>query len=191
MTRFAVSITAVEILLTAFAAALFTLESEPEPYFSEDDLRELSLPFEKHQTQRRIRFDALLGYDSSFTLQRPAQNAWVSVRVDQTRDDYASRRRREESWATRPGFGSSTIRDDPGHQDQGYVVRHRSTSDVRCELVRFRGDRMLVVKVSRGGLGENHDEELAACERRARLLQARMLGKIRWWSETGATADPR
>lgn len=191
MTRFAISVTAVEILLTAFAAALFTLESDPEPYFSEDDLRELSLPYERHQTQRRIRFEALLGYDSSFALLHPAQNAWVSVRVEQREDDYAARRRREENWATRPGFGRSMIRDDPGHQDLGYVVRHRSTSDVRCELVRFRGDRMLVVKVSKSGLSENHDEALAACERRARLLQARMLGKIRWWNPVGPKADRR
>lgn len=190
MTRFAISITAIEILLTAFTAALFTLDSEPEPYFSQDDLRELSLPFERHQTQRRIRFEALLGYDSSFTLLRPTQNAWVSVRVEQTPDDYAARRRREESWAARPGFGSSIVRDDPGHEDQGFVVRHRSASDVRCELVRFRGGRMLVVKVSKNGLKENHDEELSACERRARLLQAKMMGKIRWWTEE-PTAGPR
>lgn len=182
MWRFAAAITLVEIALTALSAALITMDFDPDPYLSADDLRNLGLPFENHATQRRMRFDALLGYDSSMALLNPRQSASVSVRVEQTRVDFDARRRREENWATKPGFGRSTVSVDPGHEDEGFMVRHASAKDVRCELVRFRGDRMVIVRVSRGGIEGDADEELAACERRARILQGRILSKIRWWS---------
>lgn len=190
MWRFATAVTLIEIGLTAFTAALFGLESDPDPYLTTDDLREFNFPFESHETERRLRFEALLGYESSTVLLHPRQSAWVSARVDQTEIDFASRRRREENWAAKGEPGATLILDDPGHLDQGYLVRQRSPSGARCELVRFRGDRMLIVKVSRRDFVEAPEEELAACERRARVLQARMLQKLRWWSAP-ATADRR
>ena len=190
MWRFAAAITLLEILLTAFAASLFTVDREPDPYMTADDLAEVNLPFEGHRAQRQNRFEALLGYDTHATLLRPRQILWVSVRVDQTRDDFDARRRREENWATKPSFGKSAILDDPGHGDVGFTVRHRSAKGARCELVRFREGRMLVVKVSISEMAASADEELAACERRARIVQERMFEKLRWWGEP-ATAGPR
>lgn len=190
MWRFATAVTAVELILTGFTAALLSFESEPDPYLTRDDLAEYSLAFENFETARRIRFDALHSFDSTFTLLHPRQAVWISVRVDQTDVDFLARRRREENWATKPGFGTSTILDDPGHGDLGYSVRHRSATAARCELVRFKGDRMLVVKVSQSEAPDASDESLAVCERRGRLLQAKMLQKLRWWS-TPLTAGPR
>lgn len=191
MWRFAAGITVAEILLTVLSATLLTLEVEPDPYITRDDLRELALPCESHDTQRRTRFEAPLGFDSNFILEHPRQSVWVGVRVDQSKDDYAARRRREENWATKSGFGTSMILDDPGIGDTGYAVRHRNSSDVRCELVRFRGDRMVVVKVSCPVSVAGPDEGLATCERRARLLQGKILMKLNWWAPIRPTAAPR
>lgn len=182
MARFAVAVTLVELALTGLTAALFTLESPPDPFLTPDDLREFSLPFESHETARRLRFDALLGYDSNAVLLHPRQTLWVSLRVEQTAVDFQSRRRREESWAARPGQISTTaVVAEPGADGEGYAVRQRSPSGARCELVRFKGDRMLVVRISKAEpLEKTPEEEVAACERRARLIQARMLQKTDW-----------
>jgi len=190
MWRFAAAVTLLEIVLTAFTATLFTFDPEPESYLAAEDLTQIGLPFEGHKTQRQTRFEALLGYDSTATLLRPRQTLWVSVRVDQSEVDFQSRRRREENWATKASFGTSAVLDDPGRDGAGYLVRHRSATGVRCELVRFRGGRMLLVKVSRGELVGSPDEELAGCERRARVIQERMLRKLRWWGDP-AKDDPR
>jgi hypothetical protein len=189
MWRFAIAITLIEILLSALAAALFTMDFDPEPYLTAEELRGLNFPHEGHATRRRIRFDELLGYDSEATLLHPKQSLWVGVRVNQTRADYDARRRREENWATKASFGTSMILDDPGPKDVGFTVRHRRAPYVRCELVRFMGDRMLIVKVSSESGPE--DEALAACERRARVIQARMLSKLRGTSRPVTAADRR
>jgi hypothetical protein len=190
MWRFAATVTILMILLTAIAASLFSIDGDSDAFLTTDDLKLINMPFEEHKTQRQNRFEVLLGYDSNTTLLKPRMNAWVSVRVDQADIDFAARRRREENWATKPGFGNSTICDDPGQDDAGYMVRHRNEKSARCELVRYRGGRMLVVKVSRNELVGTPEEELAACERRARIIQERMLEKLRWWS-AAATDDRR
>ncbi|HEX7901451.1 MAG TPA: hypothetical protein VF950_27075 [Planctomycetota bacterium] len=190
MWRFAAAITILEIILTAFTATLFTIDGEPDPYLTPDDLREINLPFEGHRTARQNRFDALLGYETHATFLRPRQTLWLSVRVDQARVDFDSRRRREENWALKPAFGKSAILDDPGHDDAGYTVRHHTATGARCELVRFRNGRMLVVKVSSSERAGSADEEVASCERRARIVQERMFEKLRWWNGP-VTAGPR
>jgi hypothetical protein len=184
MARFAASVTVAQLALSVLTAVLFSLDSPPDPYLTRDDLNGFSLPFTRHETVRQMRFDALLGYDTHATLDRPRQTLWVSVRVDQTEADFQSRRRREESWSRRPNQVSrTTIVDDADEDDQGFAVRQHGPSGARCELVRFKGDRMLVVRLSRSEPLEGApEEELAACERRARLLQARMLEKLRWSS---------
>ena len=184
MARFAAVVTVLEILLSGLSVALFSLETLPDPYLSPDDLREFDLPFESHEASRRIRFEAVLGYDSNVVLLRPRQNAWISLRVDQLADDYLTRRRREEAWAVRAAPSSTTtVATDAGPDDEGFAVRQWSATSARCELVRFKGDRMLVVRVSKSEpLEESPVEELAACERRARLLQARMLQKAGWFT---------
>jgi hypothetical protein len=190
MWRFATAITLLEILLTAGTASLFTLDADSDGFLTTDDLSLINLPFEEHKTKRQSRFDALLGYDSNTVLLSPRQSAWVSARVDQAEIDFAARRRREENWAAKSGLGTSVIFDDPGPDDAGYLVRQQNEKSVRCELVRYRGGRMLVVKVSRNELVGKPAEELAVCERRARLIQGRMLEKLRWW-DAAATDDPR
>lgn len=190
MWRFATAITILEIALTAFTATLFTIDGEPDPYLTPDDLREINIPFDSHKTARQTRFEALLGYDTQAALVRPSQTLWLSLRVDQSQVDFDARRRREENWAQKADFGKSSILDDPGHDDAGYTVRHRTATGARCELVRFRNGRMLVVKVSRPELSGSVDEELAACERRARIVQERMFEKLRWW-DGPATAGRR
>lgn len=191
MARFAVAVTILELAFTGLTAALFTLDVAPDPYLTKDDLRAFSLPFERHTTERRLRFEALLGYDTHATLLHPRQSVWVTLRVEQTEVDVQSRRRREEAWAKRPGQISTTnIATDAGPDDEGYAVRQQSPTGARCELVRFKGDRMLVVRVAKQEPLEGApEEELAACERRARLLQARMLQKLKW--SAPATAGPR
>jgi len=182
MWRFAAAITVMEIILTVFTASLFTADYDADAFLTPEDLALVNMPFEELKTQRQTRLEALLGYDSNMILVGPRQNAWVSVRVDQSRVDFDARRRREENWAAKAAAGSWTVLDDPGHDDVGYTVRHRSATSARSELVRFRGGRMLIAKVSRSELVGVPDEELAGCERRARILQERMLEKLRWWS---------
>ena len=184
MGRFAAGVTTVQLALSVLTAVLFSLDSPPDPYFTRDDLSRFSLPFTSHETSRRMRFDALLGYDSHATLDRPRQTLWVSARVDQTEADFHSRRRREESWSRKPGQVSRTvIVDDADEGDQGFALRQHGPSGARCELVRFKGDRMLVVRLSKSEPLEGApEEELAACERRARLIQGRMLEKLGWTS---------
>jgi hypothetical protein len=184
MSRFAAAVTVVQLALGALTAVLFSLESPPDPYLTRDDLNRFNLPFTSHETARKLRFDALLGYDSHATLDRPRQVLWISARVDQTEADFQSRRRREEAWSRKPGQVSrTTIADDAAADDQGFAVRQHGPSGARCELVRFKGDRMLVVRLSASEPLEGTPEEaLAACERRARLLQARMIEKLGWAS---------
>ncbi len=188
MARFAVAVTLLELLLSGLTVALFALESPPDPYLSPEDLREFDLPFESHETGRRLRFEALLGYDTNVVLLHPKQTAWISLRVDQLEADYLTRRRREEMGAIRPGASSrTTVSTDAGEDHPGYAVRQHGPSGARSELVRFKGDRMLIVRVSKSEpFEEAPEDELAACERRARLLQARMLQKTGW-----LTAGPR
>lgn len=182
MWRFASAITVLEILLTVFTATLFSADYEAEAFLTPEDLALVNMPFEELTTKRQTRLEALFGYDSNMILARPRQTAWVSVRVDQVEVDFDARRRREENWATKSAAGAWTILDDPGHDDVGYTVRHRTATSVRSELVRLRGGRMLIVKVSSSELVGVPDEELAGCERRSRILQERMLEKLRWWS---------
>ena len=189
MWRFAIAITALEIVLTVFTASLFTADYDADAFLTPDDLALVNMPFDELKTQRQTRLEALLGYDSNMILARPRQNAWVSVRVSQAAVDFDARRRREENWAMKSAAGTWTILDDPGHDDVGYTVRHRTATSARSELVRFRGGRMLIVKVAKSELVGVPDEELAGCERRARILQERMLEKLRWWN--AATDDPR
>jgi hypothetical protein len=186
MWRFALMITVVELALSGVAATLFTLDSPPDPYLTRDDLRDLRMAFFSHDNVRRLRFEALLGYDSNAVLENPRHIVWVSARVDQTVVDFDSRRRREEAWAKRPGQDSTTaIESCRGTDGQGFEVRQKGATGTRCELVRFKGDRMLIVRVSKTEpMQRSPSEEVAACERRARMIQARMLQKLGWSADS-------
>jgi hypothetical protein len=106
---------------------------------------------------------------------------WVSVRVNASKLDLDMRRRREDSWGSKPSSGEVTIIDDSLTDEPGYALRQRSPSSVRSELVHHRGDRMLIVQVRRkGDFGPFAGKEASMCERRARFIFGRMADKLGW-----------
>jgi hypothetical protein len=181
--RFAVAVVAVELLLTTAVGLYLAASLDVEPYLTESELRSLGLGMdpESHETTRRIRFEALYAYDSNATLKDGEGTVWVSVRVNAPVLDLELRRRREESWSTKPSSGETSILDDSLTNEPGYVVRQRSPTQVRSEIVHHRGDRMLIVQVRRkGDFGPFSGKEASLCERRARYILDHMTTKLGW-----------
>jgi hypothetical protein len=178
--RFAIAVTAVEFVLTAAAAVFLASSLEVEPFATEDDLRSLGLVCESHESLKRTRFEALFSYDSRCTLKDGADLS-TSVRVGANRTDLDLRRRREEAWQAKPGYGRASFAEGSLEEEPGYSLRHVGPDGVRGEVVHLRGDRMLIVRVGRKApFGDTPDEEVSRCLRRAHLVYDFMAAKLGW-----------
>lgn len=180
MVRFAVAVVALEFVLTTAAGFYLAASLEVEPYATPADLRELGLEVESLETARRERFERLQSYDTNAKL---ADGTAVSVRVrmHSLQVDFDLQRQKERDLAAKPERGATTILDEPLPGEQGYTVRHRGTNGVRAEVVRFRGDRMLVVVFRRqGSFGPSAASEAARCERLARSLREILAARLGW-----------
>ncbi len=178
--RFALIVTAIEVVLTAGASAFITMVEVPVAFVTESDLRGLGLPFESHECTRAVTLNAPC-FDTRARLQSPTATLYTSLRTGASETDFEFRRAREELIRDHPERGEMVIINEPLPGERGYAVRHRGPKSVRFELVRLRGKDMLIVRVIRE---QPYDTlpaaELSRCERRARAIQEHLMLKMRW-----------
>jgi hypothetical protein len=178
--RFAVVITALELVLTAAASVLVTYTEPPPGFATESDLRDLGLTFDEHENRRWVHMNAPC-YDTRAKLSSPAASLYVSLRTDSTATDFQFRRAREEVIRDHPELGEAVLINEPLPGEEGYAVRHRGPKSVKFELVRLRGSDLLIVRVVREQPFDTlAAAELSKCERRARSVQEHLMFKMRW-----------
>lgn len=182
MIRFAITITAVELALTLAAAFMVSLSGDIEPYLTTEDLAELDLPYKDYQARRRSAgFSDSANYMTRAELLAPPQVVEVSYRVGMYPDDYQKMLSRERAVQRQAVAGEVTVIDDPFPGERGHASRQHSPAQVRAELVRLRGNQILIVKVSREmDSGERPEPAGATCERRARIVQQHLMEKFGW-----------
>ena len=178
--RFAIIVTILELVLTALASVLVTYTEPPPGFVTEADLKELGIRVEEHQNSRSGQMNAIL-YDTRAKLASPTATLYASLRTDALRTDFDFRRSREDVVSGRPERGESVVINEPLPGEEGYAVRHRGPTFVRFELVRFRRNEMLIVRVVREQPYDTlASAELSKCERRARAVQEHLMFKLRW-----------
>lgn len=178
--RFALIVTVLEVALTAAASVLVTYTDPPPGFETENDLRSLGLLCRTHENRRWESGNAPC-YDTRAALSSPDAALYVSLRTDATSTDYEFRRSRDEASRERPERGELTIINEPMPGEQGYAVRHSGPASARFELVRFRRNEILIVRVVRERPFDSIPAvELASCERRARVVQEHLMTKLRW-----------
>jgi len=178
--RFAVAITIIELGLTAFASVLVTYTDPPPSFATEGDLASLGLSYGRHQNRRWLHMDAIC-YDTKAELEEPAAQLWVSHRTLSTATDLDFRRAREEVNRSHPERGETVIINEPMPGEKGYAVRQAGPTSSRFELVRLRGQDLLIVRVLREKPYDGPPgAEMARCERRARVVQELIMSRMRW-----------
>lgn len=181
MAKFALAVTAAELVLTLGAALLVSAGDGSEPYLTPEDLRELRIPFESCKTvHRSIRLNADWSWDTKATLLEPRDSLYTSRMVNASPEEYTRRLDAEQRLWQREG-DAVVVRDDPYPGESGFAVRHRGRTGVRAELVRMRGGEILIVRVQRElGAGKDGKADVASCERRAGIIQACLLQRLGW-----------
>jgi len=178
--RFAVAVTVLEVALTAVASILVTYTDPPPGFATEQDLASLGLPHRDLKNTRWIPLKAP-SYETRATLTSPDAALYVSLQTDATETDFEFRRLREDGNRGHPERGETVVINEPMPGEKGYAVRHGGPKSSRFELVRLRGNDLLVVRVVRE---KPYDlvpaAELGRCERRARLVQEHLMVKLRW-----------
>ena len=181
MTRFAVAVTAIEITLTLGASLLIALVEPGEPLLSKGELEDLGFTVESHRVRRKRYFETITLHDTHAVLGSPRRRVFTSVRVNETPEDYVLRHRREHKRLEDPEQGEGVLIVEPHDDDEGYAVRHQTGDLVRAELVRARGNEMVIVQVTQEGVtGAAARRALAGCDRVARLVMIALLEKIDW-----------
>lgn len=180
MIRFSLVISAIEVVLTFGAALVIAMIDHSEPGLTEDDLRAVDLSCEKFTASAYQQFDVRY-FDTRATLSASKQSVYVSHRFNLTPSDFDLKREKERTLVDRRDSGEGVITDDPFEGERAYVLRHRGADAVRAELVRVRGDEMILVRVTRAGVtGAAGKTEVANCERNARVIQDYLLQRWRW-----------
>ncbi len=178
--RFAIAVTALEVVLTAMASILVTYTDPPPGFATEHDLRALGLGYSAHENTRWTFADAPC-YDTRATLTSPEAKLYVSFRTEATPTDFNFRRSRDEASREHPERGEITIINEPMPGEEGYAVRHSGPKSVRFELARLRKGDLLIVRVVRDKPFDGPASvELSKCERRARLVQEMIMTRLRW-----------
>jgi hypothetical protein len=181
MVRFALAMTLVEIALTVAATLTISLIEPGEPYVTEGDLRDLRIPCGSVTNTRTKRFDGQVFYESRAELRDPPQTLFVSLRTEASDVDFDHRLNRERQSLADPKNGAGALIDEPMPGERGYMLRHRGNASARTELVRLRDNVLLVVRVSRPKpYDSTPDQEVVKCERRARVVELRLLEKLGW-----------
>lgn len=178
--RFAIVVTILELALTAAASVLVSYTEPPVGFVTENDLKDLGLQAEKHETRRWTSVNAPC-YDTRARLVSPDATLFASLRTDGTPTDFEFRRSREQVIGGQPHLGETVIINEPLPGERGYAVRHRGPKSVRFELVRLRGSDLLIVRVVRElPFDTLPAAELSKCERRCRAIQEHLMVKMRW-----------
>jgi len=178
--RFAVAVTIIELVLTAFASVLVSYTDPPPSFATESDLTSLGMSTSAHENRRWLHMDAPC-YETKATLTEPTAQLWVSHRTLATAVDLDFRRSREEVNRQHPERGETTIIEEPLPGEKGYAVRHASPRSSRFELVRLHGSDLLIVRVQRDKPYDGQPgAEMARCERRARVIQEMIMTRMRW-----------
>lgn len=178
--RFAVTVTALELLLTLGASVLIRFTEPPTAFLTETELTGLGMTFQSHDNTRTLRQDVVC-YDTHATLRSPTASLYASLRSDTSATDFDFRRRREEAIREHPERGEVLLINEPLPGEEGYAVRYRGANSVRFEAVRLRGREMLIVRVTREKpFDTTESAALSKCELRARAVQEHLMFKMRW-----------
>jgi hypothetical protein len=176
MLRFMIAVTTVELLLTALAAWWVTAAESVGAHVTERDLREFSIPFTS-LTPTSTRSGDTANHETRARFRDPEQSLYTSLRTGATTTDFEFRKGREEALQRKADRGPLSIVDEPLPGELGYSLRHSGTKSLRFELVRLRGSELLIVRVGMENPGAG---DMAKAERRARLVQERIMGRIGW-----------
>ncbi len=180
MIRFSLVISAIEVALTFGAALFIAVIDHSEPSLTEDDLRAVELSCEKFTASAYLQVDVRY-FDARATLSASKQSVYVSHRFNLMPSDFDLKREKERAFVDRKDAGDGIITDDPFEGERAYVLRHRGADAVRAELVRTRGDEMILVRLTRAGVpGAAGKAEVTNCERNARVIQEHLLKRWGW-----------
>jgi hypothetical protein len=109
-----------------------------------------------------------------------SKELWVSVRRQETPEDYKQR----QGWDRKLAVvdpGRFTFFDDARPGESGYSVRYRNLGSVHFEIVQHRREEMVIVRVSQAQIPKGTvDKELVRCEKEARAHIALMRVKLGW-----------
>lgn len=181
MTRFAVSITAIEVLLTMGAALVIALTEPPDHYLPRETLEELGMKVSAYRTDRRVWLGALPRFTTYAKLKDPERELHLSVRINASEHDYDLHRQRALNRVEQRDGGIGVLVDNPFPGERGYAMRFTEKDRVRVELARARGDKFMVLQLLQKGVrGARARIAVAACERRARLAMGRMMERLGW-----------
>jgi hypothetical protein len=180
VTRFALTVSAIELLLIAGVALFVGLADGMEPYLSSSDLRSVGMEASSVNSRRRTFFDAVY-HDTQAILREGGLSAYVSCRAPALPEDFEIRLTKERADAERPECGRILLVHNPVEGERDFALRHTAPGKVRAELVRLHGETLLIVRVVKEPPWTlKPDTEAARCERIARLIQERMMKKIGW-----------
>jgi|SRR6185295_15100553 len=178
--RFAAVVTVLEVVLTLAASVLVTYTEPPVAFVTETELSELGIKADEHENKRWVHLNAPC-YDTRAKLTAPAMSLYVSLRTDATATDFGFRRSREEVIREHADRGEAVVINEPLPGEEGYAVRHRGPNSARFELVRLRGNEMLIVRVIREKPFDTTDSAaMSRVEHRARAVQEHLMFKMRW-----------
>ena len=180
MTRFAITVTLIELTLTLAAAMIITLTEGFDPYITESELIGLDLEPREYKTYRRSYYFGGAQHITRAVIRECGHHLKVRYILEVAGKDFEwelsrEMQRQEESDRDAPVI---VIR-EPFPGETGYGVRQVTRRWVRSELVRLRADVMMIVEVT--ATKDNIEQfEGISCEKHARLVQQLMLLKMGW-----------
>ena len=180
MTRFAVTVTLIELVLTLAASVVITLTEGFDPYIGESELTGLGLEPREYRTYRRRYYFGGAQHITRAVVGECGHKLKLRYIQDVAGKDFEwelSRVIKRQADST-PDSPVIVIR-EPFPGETGYGVREITPRRVLSELVRLRADEMMIVEVSATKDNIRRTEAIR-CERHARLVQQLMLLKMGW-----------
>lgn len=180
MTRFAVTVTLIELALTLAASVVITVTEGFDPYIRETELSDLGLKAKDYKAYKRRYYFGGAQHISRATLHDKDHRVKVRYIMDVAARDYEWELHRETQRQAEAGpENPMAITLEPFPGESGYGVRQTTPTWVRSVLVRMRGNVMMIVEVWKSGKNLPR-YEAARCERNARVIQHYMLAKMGW-----------
>ena len=171
MTRFAIAVTVIEIILTLGASLMIAYVEPGEPTLSKGELEDMGFRVDSHRTRSKRYFQTLTRHDTHATLGEPRRRVFTSVRVNESPADYVLRHRREVDLISDKSQGDGVLIEEPYDDEVGYALRHVMEDLVRAEVVRARANDMVIVQVTQEAVeGPAAQRAVAGCERQARII---------------------
>ena len=181
MIRFAVAVTAMEILLTLGACLWIAYADRSEPTVTQAEFGQLGITLEKYSTDHRMRFGSFFSYETLAQVADGGPAITVSVRVNTPRAEYDTRLAGEKLPRLRDGDEAPVVTDESWPDESGYGVRQCGRNGARAEIVRLRGSTMIVIRAVHLNVSGNVAHHAAArAERLVRLVQDHLVVKLGW-----------